>query len=574
VASRKKAGTGTGSPRKPAAGRKAKAASASRARVAKARAGAGVHVKDSEREAPQNAERIGKPNSARIIHVTLALRGPKLPDAGKLGGRPLSAKQFAARYGASRRDIDKVSQVIRKSGMKIEGVSAATRNMRVSGTVAQMETVFRPSLVLFTSKEQGEFIDRDGDYRVPGALQGIVKAVLGFGQRRVACRRPAIVKTGIAHPLRKFSPAALETQYRFPPGDAADQKIAIAEFGGGYFANDLVKYCAKFGRPRPTVNAISIDTPIRSLAQIKQQLRTRATRKDAIDSTSEVMMDVQVVAGLCPAAEISVYFAKDHQKGWIDLLSRVIDDRPVALSISWGLAEDSRGWSKAARTAINERLLMAAACGITVCCSSGDDGSGDMQTDNRTHVDFPSSSPYVLAVGGTMIIHKGNKFTEQAWRVGPGRRVDDAGGATGGGVSVKFPRASWQKKIKIDSANKKGRVVPDVAALAGPPGYDMIFRNRDDYGGGTSASAPLWAALIARVNALLPSDRRGRFLVPSLYRKSSHGVEMGRLVCHDITIGNNITKPKPNRGFKATKGFDAVSGWGTPIGTALLLALT
>jgi hypothetical protein len=104
MASRKKAGAGTGSPRKPAAGRKAKAASASRARVAKAkaRAGAGVHVKDSEREAPQNAERIGKPNSARIIHVTLALRGPKLPDAGKLGGRPLSAKQFAARYGASR----------------------------------------------------------------------------------------------------------------------------------------------------------------------------------------------------------------------------------------------------------------------------------------------------------------------------------------------------------------------------------------------------------------------------------------------------------------------------------------
>ena len=117
--------------------------------------------------------------------------------------------------------------------------------------------------------------------------------------------------------------------------------------------------------------------------------------------------------------------------------------------------------------------------------------------------------------------------------------------------------------------------MPDVAALAGPPGYYAIFKGKDDYGGGTSASAPLWAALSGRFNGwLLPRDRRGRFLVPSLCRRPSHGVEMGRLVCHDITIGNNVTRPNPNRGFKATKGFDAVSGWGTPIGTALLLALT
>jgi kumamolisin len=116
--------------------------------------------------------------------------------------------------------------------------------------------------------------------------------------------------------------------------------------------------------------------------------------------------------------------------------------------------------------------------------------------------------------------------------------------------------------------------VPDIAALAGPPGYAMIFRGKPDYGGGTSASAPLLAALIARVNALLPPEKRQRFLAPLLYRKSPLGRPTGDLVCYDITIGHNVSRPKPGVGYEARRGFDAVSGWGVPIGTALLLALS
>jgi kumamolisin len=101
----------------------------------------------------------------------------------------------------------------------------------------------------------------------------------------------------------------------------------------------------------------------------------------------------------------------------------------------------------------------------------------------------------------------------------------------------------------------------------------MIFRDKPDYAGGTNASAPLLAALIARVNALLPPHKRQRYLTPLLYEKSPHCLPMGRLVCHDVTIGHNMTSPKPNIGFEATKGSDAVSGWGTPTGTSLLLAL-
>jgi kumamolisin len=139
-----------------------------------------------------------------------------------------------------------------------------------------------------------------------------------------------------------------------------------------------------------------------------------------------------------------------------------------------------------------------------------------------------------------------------------------------------YERPKWQD-VSIKSVNKKsidGRVVPDITALAGPPMYDLVFDGDDDFGGGTSASAPVLAALIARIYALLPKNKRRRFLTPLLYRKSPQGTPMGHLVCRDITIGHNTSIPFPGRGYKATKGFDAVSGWGTPIGKSLLLALT
>jgi kumamolisin len=142
-------------------------------------------------------------------------------------------------------------------------------------------------------------------------------------------------------------------------------------------------------------------------------------------------------------------------------------------------------------------------------------------------------------------------------------------------VSVLFKRPKWQN-VTVKSVNKgsiDGRVVPDVTALAGEPLYDLVFVSKDAPNGGTSASAPLWAALIARINAQLPPSKQQRFLTPLLYGPGAGGKPLGQLVCRDITIGNNISHPQPGVGYKAAAGFDAVSGWGTPIGTALLAGL-
>ncbi len=164
---------------------------------------------------------------------------------------------------------------------------------------------------------------------------------------------------------------------------------------------------------------------------------------------------------------------------------------------------------------------------------------------------------------------------EQVWWQSPGTRAG-GGGATGGGVSVLFPRPKWQS-VKIASLNKgsiDGRVVPDVAAIAGPPLYDLVFVGKNAPNGGTSASAPVWSALLARVNAVLPLQKRQRFLTPLLYAHKARGAALGSIVCHDIKVGDNTSKPSPGVGYHAKQGFDAVSGWGTPRGTALVAALS
>jgi len=160
---------------------------------------------------------------------------------------------------------------------------------------------------------------------------------------------------------------------------------------------------------------------------------------------------------------------------------------------------------------------------------------------------------------------------EKAWKDGDGLRKD-GGGSTGGGVSTLIPRPGWQK-VDVNSVNPGaivGRVVPDVAADASAnTGYFMVVDGRSSVNGGTSAAAPLWAALVGRVNAGLGAKRAG-FLAPVLYQAYA-GSTVGAASCTDIVAGNNITAAVG--GYSARPGFDAVTGWGTPVGTQLLAAL-
>ncbi|MGZ4272529.1 MAG: S53 family peptidase [Solirubrobacteraceae bacterium] len=530
----------------------------------------GTHVvlSGSERPRKHDAERVGEVDPAAAVEVTVTLRGPELPQVTP--GQSMSREELERVYAASTEDMDAVASELKGYGLEELDRAPSARSMRVTGSAAQMDAAFRANLGVYRRANGVEFRGREGELQIPAGLNGVVTGVFGLDQRRVARRVPGIPPyQGTAAQVAEgaLTPSDLEERYRFPAGEAEGQTVAIAEFGGAYFPSDLTAFCREQGRPEPTVRQVGLGVPVLTEQQVMAMAPDE--REQVLEAAGEVNMDVQIVAGLCPAAEIVVYFTQFDQKGWVDLLNEVIKGvpaGPVAVSVSWGLAEDSADFSAAARRAIDQRMQAAALLGITVCVSAGDDGSGDQTRDGRAHVNFPASSPHVLAVGGTML--EGDQ--EVTWWQSPGDRAD-GGGSTGGGISRVFPQPHWQN-VEVtapDGSGQVGRIIPDIAALAGPPFYQLMLLGKPAPNGGTSASAPLWAALIARSVAGLDPPRAPVFLAPLLYGAGPDGHPLGTSVCRDITAGDNRSTP-PGWGFSAGPGFDAVSGWGVPDGPPLV----
>jgi kumamolisin len=526
-----------------------------------------VVLSGSDRPRRHDAERVGDIDPAAAVEVTITVRGPDLPQVTP--GKSVSREELERVYSASPQDMDAVASELARYGLEVVDSEPWARSLRVSGTAGQMDAAFRANLGIYRYHDH-DYRGREGGLEIPANLEGIVTGVFGLDQRRVARRAPGIPPyQGSAQAVAEgaLSPADLEERYRFPAGEGEGQTVAIAEFGGAYFPDDLAAFCKQQGRAEPTVKQVGLGVPVLTEQQV--MALPSSQREQVLEEAGEVNMDVQIVAGLCPAADIVVYFTTFDQKGWIDLLNEVIKGEPagaVAVSVSWGLAEDSPDFSASARRVIDHRLQAAALLGITVCVSAGDDGSGDQVQDGKAHVNFPASSPHVLAVGGTQL--EGDQ--EVAWWQSPGDRAH-GGGATGGGVSTVFPQPSWQT-VEVsapEGGGSRGRIVPDIAALAGPPYYQLVLMGKPAPNGGTSASAPLWAALIARSAAAADPQRAPVFLAPLLYGAGPDGQPLGTSVCRDITAGENTSTP-PGWGYSAGPGFDAVSGWGVPDGPPLV----
>jgi kumamolisin len=225
------------------------------------------------------------------------------------------------------------------------------------------------------------------------------------------------------------------------------------------------------------------------------------------------------------------------------------------ISISWGQAEVH--WRRSMLLAFNQVLLEAAVLGITVCCSSGDQGSFADAHDRVAHVNFPGSSPYGLSCGGTTLMGRRTRIgTERVWH--------NETGASGGGVSEIFPRPHWQAGIRVPRTAKgfRGRGVPDVASNADPlTGYRVFVHGGWAVGAGTSAASPLWAGLVARINQLC--GKAIGLPTPHLYRHFSTLVRAGAVV--PVTQGNNGL-------YRARKGWSACTGTGSPRGDKLARA--
>jgi kumamolisin len=517
-----------------------------------------IPIRGSERDVPPDATAAGPADPNEHIRVTVSLRHRPAPGAFPAVDQMatllpaerlhLTRAEFAAAHGADPADIAKVRAFAAAHGLEVAEEHPERRSVVLAGTVAALSAAFDVHLERY-EHPQGTFRGRTGPVHVPEELQGIVEGIFGLDNRpqcephfRFVDSHAAAVQPHGS--LQSYTVPELAQLYRFPAdADGSGQCIAILEMGGGYQSEDLDQFFTnEIGFSRPEVVDIGVDGT--------------SNRPDDSQGSGETTLDIEIAGAVAPGAKIAVYFAPNTDQGFLDALNSAIHDstnNPSVISISWGAAEVR--WTGQLLKAFNSTCRDAAALGITICAASGDRGFTDGIIDQQPHVDFPASSPYVLGCGGTQLQSADGQITsETVWNSGPAE-------TTGGGVSRHFPLPAWQRaaNVPLGPNQKPGRGVPDVAGNAArQTGYRIVFNGNSLTAGGTSAVAPLWAGLIARLN-----QRIGKpvgFLNPLLYAK------LPRDFLNDITSGSN--------GFyQARQDWDPCTGLGSPNGAKLLAAL-
>ncbi|MGC2402035.1 MAG: S53 family peptidase [Acidobacteriaceae bacterium] len=495
----------------------------------------------SERKSHPGATIVGKTSPENNISVSVIVKRKNTLDLKALSGRHLSQEEFTQNYGADPASFNHLREFAHKHGLTVdEGASSlARRTMVLRGPASKIETAFGVELNDY-QKEGSKFHSYAGTISMLQQYAEPVEAVLGLDNHPIAMphnRRLDNKKKRKAN-TASFNPPAIAELYGFPPElKGQGQTIGILELGGGYNASDLSSYFGSLNIPEPVVTAVSVDGATNS--------------PNRSDADGEVALDIEVAGSIAPEANIAVYFAPNTSQGFQDALTTALHDTangpPSVVSISWGSAESN--WTEQTMTAFDEACQSAAALGITITVASGDSGSSDGGDGNN--VDFPASSPHVLGCGGTELVAANGAIQQEVvWNDQP------QGGATGGGVSNVFGLPAWQDNAKVpkSSTDTGGRGVPDVSGDASPEtGYNVFFDGQSQVIGGTSAVAPLWAALIALLN-----QQRGSnigFANPTLYENAENGF-------HDITEGNNGA-------YEAEPGWDPCTGLGSPDGDQL-----
>jgi kumamolisin len=500
----------------------------------------------SAKEPHRKARHVGDVDPEKMMSVTVILR-PKAKL--KLGGAPLSRQEFAAKFGADRADVAKVEEYAAGHHLSVHEVNIAARSIVLRGRTSDMQKAFGVELKLYATDDNKRFRGREGDVFVPDELHRIIEAVFGLDDRPAAkphLRRLSVSELPKQQRSSKREPRPMHVRdvakvYGFPARlDGSGQTIAMIELGGGYRKHDLDAFFQDLGVKPPVITSVGVHGATNDPGH--EQLED-----------GEVTLDIEIAGAVAPKAKFVVYFAPNTNAGFLAALNAAIHDdirNPGIISISWGGPELT--WTAASRKEVDYALQAAAAMGLTVLAAAGDDGSSDGVDDGKPHVDFPASSPHLLACGGTRVIRaSATKIaSETVWNNGPSGM-----GAGGGGFSDFFPKPPYQESIK--SAR---RGVPDVAGNADPrSGYRIFFGGKNVVAGGTSAVAPLYAALTARLNqarerAKLPPLG---FINPLLYA--------ARDLCRNVLRKDNDYSGDLGV-YKAGPGWNACAGLGSVIG--------
>ncbi len=530
-----------------------------------------VPLPSSKRTLLANSRPAGPVNRSEIASLSIRVRSAG--DQKKLEQRVyeqsqlpldqrtyLTREELAQQHGADPADLDRVEELAQRHNLVVVHRSGAERSIVLKGKLGDLLDAF-PADVQMYHHSSGTYRGRQGEIQIPQTLDKIVTGVFGFDTRpkhRLAHRAIKLVAAG---PGGENGVAATEfaRRYNFPTQfqgvtlDGSGQTVAIIELGGGFRTSDLRVYFQEIGVTMPVVSAILID-----------HAKNNPTTSDSDDG--EVMLDIEVAGAVAPKAKYAVYFAPNNgDQGFIDAISAAVHDaqrNPGVISISWGGPEDAT--DQQGVNEFHQVFVAAAAMGVTICVASGDHGTADLDAqhwDKKIHVDHPSVDDLVLGCGGTQI----DSGKDVVWNDGTPFDANTQGGggwASGGGISEMFAVPSYQAAANLPNSlvtGKPGRGVPDIAMSA--TNYFTRVDTFEGASGGTSAVAPLMAALVALLNQA--KKKNVGFLNPFLYANAAAGV------VHDVTSGTNAIK-NTIQGYNAGAGWDACTGLGTPDGMAIL----
>jgi large repetitive protein len=524
----------------------------------------------------------------------------------------LSPAQFGGRFGASQADLQKLRTWLASHGLRVNRVSQGGTTIEFSGTAAQVKDAFHTPIHSYVVNGEKHYANAS-DPQIPAALAQVVAGINtlhNFRKQpmiRVLGRANRIANTGMWQPEFTFSGSAGVSHY-LAPGDFAKiyntaglyqngidgtgQSIAIVA-RNNINLSDVQIFRIAFGLP---VNdpQIILDGPDPGNLTGPEE--------------TEADLDIEWSGAIAPKATIKfVVSASTNSTDGVDLSSLYIVDNNLApvLSASFGQCEQALG--QAENAFFNNLWEQAAAQGITAVISSGDNGPAGCDSDSQTTpatqglaVNGLASTPFNIAVGGTQFNENGADSTYWAATNGPDQ--SSALGyipevvwnescadpnvcgvaslfASSGGASTLYSKPSWQVGLGVPNDGK--RDLPDVSldAAAGHDGYllcqDGICATNAsgqlinaELVGGTSASAPTFAAIMALI-AQKTNSRQGQanfVLYPLAAAQnaancSATSPPQSQCIFNDITVGNNNVPGQT--GFSATPGYDLATGWGS-----------
>ena len=482
-----------------------------------------------------------------VLHLTLGLtdRDERGLQALLASGQHVTPQEYAARYGPDPQSVTRAQARLEAGGFAVAWTPGA-QVMSATVTAREADRFFAVSIDRRVGPDGVSFYAPQQQPEVPASLQPAVNGVSGLDDYPRFATRSVRTVNGLTpadaldfydmNPLRNAGLDGAGTTVVFIEIDRFDPAM-------------LDRFAAEFTPDAPFNVEVRSDTAHWGAPMAEQ---------------GEADMDLEIVHALAPRAREVVYYAAPDERLYA-AEQALFAAYPHGAIESKSIGQCEAGETRSGLTVLDDATKAAAAQGWSIFVASGDAGAfgctpnGDA---NALSVSGDSAVSSVTAVGGTTVLLSsgGGYYREAAW----GEPIEQAG--SGGGLSTFFERPSWQSGPGVANPFSNGmRQVPDVSGDADPlSGWDIFTNGSEQPGGGTSASAPFWAACAA----LIDQDLMQRnlpvigFANPGLYRFAQSPPDLPAPALHDVTAGTNLYYP-------ATVGWDFATGLGTPDVAAL-----